>query len=184
MKSKSHAHHSLDRFLHEVGIPVEILTDGALELIKTEWGKLCQKHRIRQITTEPYTPWQNPAELSGGLVKRKMRHLMKTKLTPIVLWDYCWVYVSELRSLTAANNIYLDGQTPFANVMGYTPDISEFLTFGWYDWVWYHDPTNLDKPEIGRWLGAAHDVGQGLAYYVLTSKDTVKTRSSVSPFTD
>ena len=184
MKSKSHAHHSLDRFLHEVGIPVEILTDGALELIKTEWGKLCQKHRIRQITTEPYTPWQNPAELSGGLVKRKMRHLMKTKLTPIVLWDYCWVYVSELRSLTAANNIYLDGQTPFANVMGYTPDISEFLTFGWYDWVWYHDPTNLDKPEIGRWLGAAHDVGQGLAYYVLTSKGTVKTRSSVSPFTD
>ena len=76
MKLKSHAHHSLDQFLHEVGIPVEILTDGALELIKTEWGKLCQKHRICLITTEPYTPWHNPAELSGGLVKHKMRHLM------------------------------------------------------------------------------------------------------------
>lgn len=183
MKQKSDAHHSLDRFLHEVGVPPEILTDGALELIKTEWGKTCRKHKIRQITTEPYSPWQNPAELSGGLIKRKMRHLMKTKLTPVVLWDYCWNYCSEIRSLTAAQNIFLDGETPFAKIYGYTPDISEFLTFGWYDWVWYHDPINLDKPKIGRWLGAAHDVGQGLAYYILTDKGTVKMRSSVSPLT-
>ena len=181
MKLKSHAHNALDRFLHEVGIPVEMLTDGALELTKSEWGKMCLKHRIRQITTEPYSPWQNPAELSGGIIKRKMRHLMKSKLTPIVLWDYCWAYVCEIRSLTATNNIYLNGETPFASVMGYTPDISEFLTFGWYDWVWYHDPADLDQPKLGRWLGAAHDVGQGLSFYVLTSKGTVKMRSSVSP---
>ena len=47
--------------------------------------------------------------------------------------------------------------------------------------VWYHDPADLDQPKLGRWLGAAHDVGQGLSYYVLTSKGTVKMRSSVSP---
>ena len=95
---------------------------------------MCLKHRIRQITTEPYSPWQNPAELSGGIIKRKMRHLMKSKLTPIVLWDYCWTYVCEIHSLTVTNNIYLNGETLFASVMGYTPDISEFLAFGWYDW--------------------------------------------------
>ena len=82
-------------------------------------------------------------------MKRKMRHLMKTKLTPVVHWDYCWTYVSELRSLTATNNIFFNGETPFAKVHGYTPDISEFLTFGRYDWVWYHDPTDLDKPKLG-----------------------------------
>ena len=41
MKQKLHAHHALNRFLHEVGIPPEMLTDGALELTKSEWGKTC-----------------------------------------------------------------------------------------------------------------------------------------------
>ena len=39
MKLKSHAHNALDHFLHEVGIPVEMLADGALELTKSDWGK-------------------------------------------------------------------------------------------------------------------------------------------------
>lgn len=56
IKSKSHAHHALDRFLHEVGIPSELLTDGAKELTQAEWGKSCKRHNIKQITTEPHTP--------------------------------------------------------------------------------------------------------------------------------
>jgi hypothetical protein len=31
MKSKADAHHSLMQFIHEVGIPKDLLTDGALE---------------------------------------------------------------------------------------------------------------------------------------------------------
>ena len=69
MKSKAHAFHALDRFLHDVGIPSELLTDGAKELIFTEWGATCKRHKIHQNVTEPYSPWQNPAELSGGIIK-------------------------------------------------------------------------------------------------------------------
>ena len=32
IKLKSHAYHSLDRFIHEVGVPTELLTDGARNL--------------------------------------------------------------------------------------------------------------------------------------------------------
>ena len=39
------------------------------------------------------------------------------------------------------------------------------------------------KKQLGRWLGSAHNVGQGLAYYVLSEKGKVKTRSTVSPLT-
>ena len=165
INAKSKADHALDRFLHEVGIPTEILTDGALELTKSDWGKLCRKHKIKQITTEPHTPRQNPAELAGGIIKRKVRHLMRRTGTPVRLWDYCWVYSADIRSLTVTDNIHLDGNTPFGMVHGYTPDISEYMTFQWYDWVWYHDPNEPDKSLIGRWLGPAHDVGQGLAYF-------------------
>ena len=179
MKSKAHAHHALDRFLHDVGVPTEILTDGAKELTQAEWGKSCRRHKIRQITTEPHTPRQNPAELAGGIVKRKVRHLMKRTGTPVRLWDYCWTYAADVRSLTCSDNIYLDGETPFGKVHGYTPDISEYLTFQWYDWIWYHDPDDPDKSRIGRWLGPAHDIGQGLAYYVLSEKGKVVIRSTV-----
>ena len=184
MKAKSDASHALDRFIHDVGIPTEILTDGAGELTKKEWGKTCRKYKIRQLTTEPHTPRQNPAELAGGNVKRKVRHLMKTTATPVRLWDYCWTYAAEIRSLVATGNIYLDGGTPFCKVHGYTPDISEYLTFGWYDWVWYHEPNDPDRSLLGRWLGPAHDIGQGLAYYVLNSKGKVVIRSTISPLTN
>ena len=184
LKAKSSAHNALDRFLHDVGIPTELLTDGAGELNQKEWGKTCRKHKIRQFTTEPHTPRQNPAELAGGNIKRKVRQLMKSTSTPVRLWDYCWVYAAEIRSLVATDNIYLDGDTPFSKVHGYTPDISEYLTFKWYDWVWYHEPNDPDKTLIGRWLGPAHDIGQGLAYYVLTEKGKVVIRSTVSPITD
>ncbi len=170
MKSKSHAHHTLDRFLHEVGIPIEILTDGAQELIMAEWGKLCRKHRIHQVTTEPHSPWQNHAELSGGIIKRQVRQTMTVTNTPVRLWDYCWEYKARIRSRTASNHILLDGVTPFEKVHGYTPNIAEFLSFDWYQWIWYHEPTSPDKSVLGRWLGPAHNSGQGMAYHVLSSK--------------
>ena len=98
---------ALDRFLHEVGIPSEMLTDNISELAEGNWETLCRQHYIRQRFTEPYLPWQNPSELAGGIVKRRVRQLMRKTDTPIRLWDYCWAYVSDTRSLTATNHIWL-----------------------------------------------------------------------------
>ena len=41
------------------------------------------------------------------------------------------------------------------------------------------DPDLPNRLAIGRWLGSAHDITQGMAYHVLTSKGTVITRSTV-----
>jgi hypothetical protein len=128
----------------------------------TPWGKTCRKHKIKQTTTEPHSPWQNLAELAGGIIKRKVCKVMKSTSTPVVLWDYCWEYCAAIKSLTASPNIYLNGKTPFEPVHGYMPDISEYVTFKWYDWVWFHEPSNPEKQELGRWLGPAHNAGQGL----------------------
>jgi hypothetical protein len=180
IKLKSHAHHTLDRFLHEVGIPIELLTDGAKELIVADWGNLCRKHRIHQTTTEPHSPWQNPAELCGGIIKRQVRQTMIATNTPVRLWDYCWEYKARIRSRTASNHILLDNTTPFEKVHGYTPNIGEFISFDWYQWIWYHEPTSPDKSLLGRWLGPAHTSGQGMAYYILTKTGKIVTRSTVN----
>ena len=104
---------------------------------------------------------------------------MRTTNTPARLWDYCWSYICELRTLTATDHIYLDGVTPYEKVHGYSPNISEFLTHKWYDWIWYHDPASPIRSELGRWLGPAHDATQGMAYHVLTQTGEVLTRSTV-----
>ena len=180
MSAKGDAHHALDRFNHEVGIPNELLTDGAKELTIGDWGKKCRKRNIHMETTEPHSPWQNHAERIGGLVKRKVKKLMRSTNTPVRLWDFCWEYSSAIRSLTASNHPLLDGVTPFEKVMGYTPDIAEYLLFDWFQWVWFHEPADPDNSRLGRWLGPSYHSGQLLASRILTEKGTVVTRSSVS----
>jgi len=157
------------------------MTDGASELTEGEWKRLCLKHRVHMKRTEPHSPWQNPAESAGGYVKRNVSRLMRSTNCPLRLWDYCWQYFSELKSHTATRNIYLNGRTPCEGIFGFTPDISELIRFSWYQWVWYHEPTERGAVKLGRWLGPSHDIGQGLAYYVLTRKGTVVTRSTVTP---
>ena len=184
MKKKSDSHHTLHRFVHEVGIPVEMLTDGALELTKSEWGKICMKHNIHQHTTEPHTPWQNPAENMGGRIRRKVKSIMRKTNTPVRLWDYCWEYTAALTSLTASDNVRLDGVTPYEHIHGSTPNITEYIYFKWFQWVWYHDPVDPNTQLLGRWLGPAADTGQGLAHHILSFKSKVKTRSTVTALTE
>ena len=105
---------------------------------------------------------------------------MRSTNSPVRLWDYCCEYASYLRSLTTVNHISLDGVTPFEKVHGYSPNIAEFLVFKWYEWVWYYDPSSPDKQRLGRWLGPAHNCGQGLAYHVLSDKGKAVTRSTVT----
>ena len=102
----------------------------------------------------------------------------------MVLWDYCAEYTAELRCMTATNLFDLNGRTPFETVLGFTPDISELVEFGWYQWVWYHDAVHPDKDNLGRWLGPAHNIGQGLAYYILNHNAEVVVRSTVSGIKD
>ena len=53
------------------------------------------------------------------------------------------------------------------------------LYFPWFEWIWYHEPTGDDHQKLGRFLGPAHDIGQGLAYYILSEKGKVVVRSTI-----
>ena len=180
MQGKKESHLALNKFLHEIGIPSELHTDGAGELVHGEWKTLCNRHKIYRTFTEPHSPWQNIAERAGGVIKSKTKDMMRRTNTPLVLWDYCVEYNAELRCMTATNLFDLNGRTPFETVLGFTPDISELVEFSWYQWIWYHDPVHPDRDNLGRWLGPAHNVGQGLAYYILNINAEVIVRSSVS----
>ena len=53
----------------------------------------------------------------------------------------------------------LNGRTPYEIVTGGTPEISEYLDYGWYDNLWYYDQEAAfpnDQRKLGKWLGVTH----------------------------
>ena len=76
--------------------------------------------------------------------------MMRGTNIPLVLWDYCVEYNSDLRCMTATDIYDLNGRTPFESVLGFTPDISELVEFQWFDWVWYYNPVDPTKDQLGR----------------------------------
>ncbi len=106
--------------------------------------------------------------------------------SPKRLWDYCGVWVSAIRRLTAHDIPSLHDQVPCEVVEGNTPDISECVQFDWYQYVWYYDPAVQfpdDPKKIGRWIGVAHDVGSPMTFWVLPASCRVLARSTVFPLT-
>jgi hypothetical protein len=71
---------------------------------------------------------------------------------------------------------------------GDTPDISDLLDFGYYEWVWYWDPTSArflaDPHQLGRWLGRDHAHGPAMCYKILKPNGHWIVRSYCTPFSD
>ena len=102
-----------------------------------------RKYGINHHVSEPNRPQQNQAEAAIRAVKIQWFQLMTKILVSKQLWDFGIVWVCKIMSLTAYTSFALEGQTPIKQVKGKTPDISEYLDFGFYDWVWYKDNTGV-----------------------------------------
>jgi hypothetical protein len=63
MRLKSEAPQALKELIQDEGIPSEIHTDGAKELMQGSWKQTCQEAGIRVTQTEKNSPWQNCTEV-------------------------------------------------------------------------------------------------------------------------
>ena len=66
------------------------------------------------------------------------------------------------------NLTLLEGRVAEEQVLGFTPDISSYAQFDWYQHVYYWDPTNgfpEDKKSVGHWLGVAEVATDVMAYF-------------------
>ena len=57
-------------------------------------------------------------------------------------------------------------RTPDEELTGNTPDISEYLDFGFYDQIWYWHAGDK-AARVGRWLGVATTRGEFMSYWIL-----------------
>ena len=72
MNGKGNAPHALSSFIHEVGIPNDLHSYNAKELMQGQWRKICQDFSINTTFTEPHSPHQNRAE---GAIREAKRHI-------------------------------------------------------------------------------------------------------------
>ena len=78
----------------------------------------------------------------------------------------------------AIGRFELKGRTPYEVVTNYTPDISECVTFSWYQWCWYFDDDRRSK-SLCRWIRPATNIGQTLCWFVIIENGEYLARSSV-----
>lgn len=115
--------------------------------------------------------------------KKWYRTMFKTNC-PKRLWTYGVPYVCALMRMTASHTGRLQGRTPTEAILGETPDISEYLDFGFYDWVWFKRDAGIGEIEIGKWLGVSKSTGSLMSYYVLPITGVPVSRTTVQRVTE
>jgi hypothetical protein len=86
--------------------------------------------------------------------------------------------------VTASYASHLQGRTPVEAVMGETPDISEYLDFCCYDWVWFKRDAGIGKIELGKFLGISRSTGSLMSYHILPKTGVPVSRTTVQQVTE
>jgi len=181
-KSKSQYPETLMEFIHDYGVPKQLVTDGANEMQQSKGRAIANEYHIDLKVTVPYSPWQNKAESTVRELKRVTRRKIHEKKAPKRMWSYAGKWAAALRRLTALDIPELDGRTPHEHVTGGTPDITTYTLFDWYDPVYFHMPVATypyQKKSVGRLLGVADNCTDELAYIVLPKSGRPVVRKSV-----
>ena len=135
MKTKSQAGDALKLFCQEFGVPKKLTFDGSKEQCSagTTFMKQIWQHGIDYHIAEADLHNQNPCEGVICELRRKWYHIMIRKQIPEQFWDYGLRWISEISSQTYSTAGSMHGHIPIAMVTGETPDISEYIDFGFYD---------------------------------------------------
>ena len=176
---------TLKDFINDCGAPTTMTMDGAKS--QTARGSAfmsrLRRNHITPIISGPYRPNMNPCEsVIRELRKKWYRAIFKTNC-PRALWNYGIPHIAKIMQLTATNAAGLNGQTPLGALLGDTPDISQYLDFGWYQLVWYKENAGLDVQRVGRFLGIANSASNIMSYWILPESGRPVTASSVQRMT-
>ena len=123
MKSKSCAGDALQSVIRDVGIPAQVVTDYAKEEMEGNWKKVVKEYHVKQTITEPYSPWQNRSKNMIDDLKRGIRQVTTRRPSPKRLWNYCGVWISEIRNFIAHATSARDGRVSDEKMNGETPEI-------------------------------------------------------------
>ena len=187
MPKKSCAHEALSVLFKRDGVPSTMVMDGSKEQTQGEFKRKCRESGCHIKQTEPHSPWSNSCEVAIKEVKLATGRDLRRSKCPKVLWDDCMERQAYIRSFTAHDIYNLKGESPETLVSGETPDISEFASFRWYEWIKYRDQHVAfpdDNFVLGRYLGPSFDIGPALTAKILLKNGEYIHRSTYRILTE
>ena len=186
MESKALAGDALKEFITDYGVPDKIIMDGARGQTgkRSTFMEQVRKHHIDYHVTEPERYNQSRVERVIHEIRKKWFRVMTKKYVPKQLWEYGLRWVVEIMQRTASDTGTLHGRTGLEKVTGETPEISEYIDFGFYDPCWYKENASMGKTKMGRWLGVSHKTRSLISFWILTPSCRVVSRTSVQRITN
>ena len=183
---KSDCDDALKQFIKDYGAPDVMITDGSREQTSkgSKFQATLRKNNVTSVVTQPHRPNQNPSETVIRELRKKWYRAMFRTNCPKALWNFGLPHFSKLMQLTATYAANLNGKTPLEIITGETPDISQYLDFAWYDWVWYKENAGLAIPKLGRFLGVANSASNIMSFYLLPESGIVVTAGTVQRVTE
>jgi hypothetical protein len=69
LKKESDASDALNDVIQSVGVPKELVSDGARAETLGKFGSTAKEYKVKQWVMEPYSGWQNRAEAAIHEIK-------------------------------------------------------------------------------------------------------------------
>ena len=152
--------------------PDLLMSDNAKTQIGKKVAEILRNYHIADHQSEPHYQNQNPAERRIQDIKKTTNAIMDRTGTPAKFWLLCTLYVVTLFNHLAQQTV--KNITPLQAAHGQQPDVSKFLSFHWWEPVYYR----VEKPgfpsesreRAGRWAGPCTHKGDELTYWILDSE--------------
>ena len=177
-KSNKDVHRALADEIRKRGAMTVLVSDRARAEIGLKILDLLRMYAIDGWQSEPHNKNQNYAERGWRDTKVHSNRVLERSGAPKNVWLLALEYVCELLNHVARER--LGWRTPIEWLLGFTPDISAFLVFQFYEPVYYMviEPSLADTTEqLGRFVGISHNVGHAMTFKVLTESGRVIHRS-------
>ena len=189
--SDKDVHRAVADEIRKYGAMSVLVSDRARAQIGIKILDLFRTYAIDGWQSEPFNKNQNYAERGWRDTKVLSNRILERSGAPKICWLLVLLYVCDLLNHIARER--LGWRTPIEWMLGYTPDISAFLIFVFYEPVYYREiePSLGDTTEkLGRFGGLSRGVGHSMTYKVLTESGHVMRRSILrsaalgSPYTN
>jgi hypothetical protein len=180
-QSDKHFAPALMDVIQMYGAMDRLISDNAKAQISDQVRDILRTFCIKDWQSEPYKGNQNFAERGWKDTKTRFNNIMNTTGANPKTWLLALKYTCEIQNHLAIES--LNWRTPTEWLLGYTPDITVFLQFRFWEPVYYakYDgkfPADSTE-ELRRFVGIGKHVGHAMTFKILTKDDKVIHRSVV-----
>jgi hypothetical protein len=186
LKKEKETHEALSLLFHRDGVPNVMVMDGANAQVEWEFRRKLRDAGCHIKQTEPHTQSSNMGEGAVCELKKGVGRKVLRYGCPKQFWDECIIREAYVRSHTSLDIYGLEGQVPESKIKGETVDISTTAEYALYEWVKFRDTAAkfpASKIQLGRYLGAAIDIGPAMTRKIPKQNGMVMYRSSVRSLT-